>query len=77
MKKIEKIYVFVADNDGKEGIVGANAPTGIIPLISSIEDDLEDLRKHAVAAANHTKKSMILVEFSARTVIEILHPEEN
>lgn len=73
MKVIDKMFAFIA-NDGKdEGLVGAQFGATLLPLVAADMERVESLRDVACQIAETTGKTISIVEFSTRRVLEVIN----
>lgn len=80
MPKIEKMFAFIAADDGPddEGVVGASVEPGIwAPLVGADMSRVEALKGVAQEAANASGKEITIVEFSIRKEIGKITPRLN
>ena len=73
MKKIEKIFAFVAEGDG-EGIVSMQLGDTHMPLIGADMKRVDALMPHAQMISNATGKNISIVEFSSSKKIGEINP---
>lgn len=65
--KIEEMFAFVCIEDGLEGIVGINTPSGWAPLVGADLSRIDSLKPLAKQIAEHSGKEVRLLKFSTRT----------
>jgi hypothetical protein len=72
------MYVFVhVHKNGGEGIVALQIPGMAMPMVCSTTRGLETLRLAAQKAAAESNKSIQLLRFTGRTVLETFEPPSN
>lgn len=64
--KIEEMFAFVAIDDGVEGIVGINTPSGWAPLVGADMKRVDALRPLAKKIAETSEKEIRILKFSVR-----------
>jgi hypothetical protein len=75
--RIEQLYAFVVvDDDGTEGIPAIPSPDGPLPLVGADMERVDSLRGVAVMLATHLGKPITLCQFSERTEVDVIYPEE-
>lgn len=74
MPKIEKLYAYVAEDDGpeNEGIVAMLQSDIWIPLVGADMARMESLKGYANLLAKKTGKKIHLLVFSVRTELELI-----
>lgn len=78
MPKIERMFAFITEDEpGSEGIIGAQTYSGWMPLVGADMKRVESLRPIAQATATATGKSVALVLFEVRKVVEIITPKKH
>lgn len=64
--RIESVYAFLSEDDGGEGLCGANVGGQWMPLITADPKVLDKLRHIAKQVAEMTGKKIKLVKFTTR-----------
>lgn len=78
MPKIERMFAFITEDEpGSEGIIGVQTYSGLMPLVGADMKRVESLRPIAQATATATGKSVALVLFEVRKVVEIITPKKH
>jgi len=72
MKTIEKMFAFIANDGESEGLVGAQFKDTLLPLVAADPERMESLKDVARQIATNTGKDISIVEFSVRTVVEVI-----
>jgi hypothetical protein len=73
--QIDKMHAILSvDHDG-EGIVGFNTPDGWIPMVAADRRVIDKMKDLAQQMSNVTRRKMVVVEFSTRTVIDTIEPD--
>jgi hypothetical protein len=70
--RITEIWAFLTvDSDGDEGVCATRTPSGVwIPLIAADKELLDSLRPLAERLASENKRTVRLVRFHAKEVLE-------
>jgi len=79
MPKIEKVFVFVAEDEseGDEGVVAAKFDNLLMPFVASSEYKVGKLLPHAQMIANTTGKKISVYLFSGpRSLVRVIEKEE-
>lgn len=71
-QKIEEMFAFVAVDDGIEGIVGINTPSGWAPLVGADMKRVDSLIPLAREIAKKSGKEIRLLKFSEREDLGIV-----
>ena len=79
MKRIDEMFVFVAEDDDSEGITAFVHPqTGMaFPLVAADAERVDSMRPIAQNIASMSGKSIKLIKFSVREELETLEPQEH
>lgn len=73
---IDAVWAFVAVHaDGDEGVLAMSINGQWVPFIAADRTRLEELIPKARALGKASNKSIRLVRFDARTVVEVFHPD--
>jgi hypothetical protein len=77
MEKQLKIWVFLGQENGSEGICAMKTPwvDYWLPMVTGLESNLVKMERDAQAIANATGKTIKVVEYSSRTEIKTIEPE--
>ena len=70
------MYAFIAEDKGPddEGVAAINLGGFWMPLVGADMKRVDAIRTMAKTVAQHTKKKITLVKFSARTDVEVILP---
>lgn len=73
MKLINEIYAFIAEDPKEEGVIGANLMPGMfMPFVGADKARMESLRPYAEEIARKSGKTIRLVKFSNREVLDTI-----
>lgn len=74
VRKIDRFWVYVSEDEDGEGIIGVKTDDGWMPFIASDKDRIDNLKPFAINIAKATKRPVKLVEYSVRKEIETWLP---
>lgn len=72
--KIDQVWIFIADDEEGEGVVGFKAGNQWMPLVAADEARVESLRQVAENVAQVSNTKITLAKFSVRQNLEIISP---
>lgn len=76
--RIETCFAFVViDDDGTEGVIGANMDDTWVPLMGADEERVDSLRPLAQLISTAVGKEVTLLRFGGREELEVIRPEES
>ncbi len=70
---IQEMYAWISSDETGEGVIAVSSPLGPMPLVGADLVRMEAWREHAVMAATMSGKTVLLVRFSTRTVLETIN----
>ena len=75
---IEKLYAWVAEEqNGSQGVIAYLASGNMqLPLVGADKERIESFREYAEQVAAQLKMRVFLMEFSTRTILEIINGSE-
>lgn len=72
MFKIDEVFLFVADEDQGEGLIGELVGNQWLPFVCADAARVDSLRKRAEVIAKETNKKVKLLRFTTRTEMEVI-----
>lgn len=75
--KIKKMYAFIAEDEGGEGVCAFQTTVGWMPMVASNMKRVKSLMPHAQIVADTTGKKITLCEFGCRTELETIDPDKD
>jgi len=73
--KIKKLYCFIVENEGNEGLAAFHSKDGWMPMVAADMTRVDALIKHAQILANENNKKITLCVFSTRMKIKVISPQ--
>jgi hypothetical protein len=73
--QIDKMHAILSVDDDGEGIVGFNSSMGWMPMVAAERAVIDKMLPLAQEMSTVTKRRMVVVEFSTRTVLSEIQPE--
>jgi len=77
MLKIDEVFLFVAEDDTGEGIIGELMGDNWVPFVCADLARVNQLRPRAELIAKTTKKKVKLIRYSTRTEMEVIEGAVN
>lgn len=73
MKRIDECFLFVAEDEQGEGLIGQRMSDGCwMPFVCADRDRVDSLREAARRVSKHTGKRVRLIRFSVREELEVI-----